>query len=321
MYRFCTYFDKNYLLQGVTLYRSLVANCTDFCLFVLCLDDDVYSIINQLQLENLVPISLHEVESWDERLLIAKGNHSQIEYYFTLSPILPLFLFDRFPAIDLITYLDADLYFYADPQPIFSDLGNRSIAIVAHKFPDHLKKHEINGRFNVQCQVFRRDEQGYKCLERWRDQCLSWCYDRLEGDKFADQKYLNEWPTLYDGLVILQHKGVGLAPWNWSSYRIELDEKQARIDGQPLIFYHFHGLKILSECLIIDGTAPFVRMTQKYLQWFYGEYIKELKSTIHWLSERDIQWSGSFFSDFRYGKTRLKVLLEGWLRRRLTKIC
>lgn len=288
---------------------------------MLCLDDATHSILSGLQQDNLIPIPLHEVESWDERLLVAKGNRSRIEYYFTLSPVLPLFLLDRFPDMDMITYLDADLYFYSDPKPIFDELGDRSLLIVGHRFPEHLKRLDINGRFNVQHQIFRNDEQGRDCLERWRNQCLEWCYDRPEDGKFADQKYLDEWPNIYDRLVILQHKGAGLAPWNWSRYRIEVDDDQARIDGQPLIFYHFHGLKFLSKCLIIDGTKNYGKMTEEYLQWFYGGYMRELESTIHWLADRGIKWSGLSYSDLRYGGSRLMVILKGWLRGRLTRIC
>ena len=322
MYHFCTYFDRNYLIRGLTLYRSLVMHCDDFRLYILCLDDEAYSLIVSLNQEKLVPIALIEMESWEKRLETAKKSRSLVEYFFTLSPIFPLFLFQRYPDIEMISYLDADLLFFSSPTPIFDELGDRSIMIIEHRFPPELKSLEISGRFNVQNQIFRNDAQGIACLNRWRDQCLEWCFDRFEDGKFADQKYLDEWPDLYDRLVILQHKGAGVAPWNWSQYSIEINQDTPLIDKQPLIFYHYHGLTILSNCLIIDGTTRYVKITNPYQKFFYGTYIKELKLTIQWLRDFGIQWPDlSSYSDPRLRRARWKLLLKGIFKRRVKLVC
>lgn len=287
MRHFCTYFDTNYLLRGLTLYRSLIATGVPFQLHVLALDDGVAGLIGQLALPNLHAFTLAELEQWVPALLTAKANRRLIEYYFTLTPQLPLFLFERDPEIDLITYLDADLYFYASPEPLFAELGSRSILVTPHRYPDHLKGHEVYGLFNVQYQSFRRDEAGLACLYRWRDQCLEWCYDRVEEGKYGDQKYLNEWPALYgDRLVILQHRGGGVAPWNWSSAPITLHKGRVTVGGDPLIFYHFHGVKIFNPYFISNGLADWGVMPRPLLRWFYVGYLRQLRATRTWLRQR-----------------------------------
>lgn len=143
MYHFCTYFDRNYLLRGLTLYRSLADTGCNFQLHVLALDDDVAQLIGQLALPNLHCFTLAELEEWAPSLLEAKGNRRLIEYYFTLTPQLPLYLFAHHPEIDLVTYLDADLYFYASPEPLFAELGDRSILITPHRYPERLKEQEV----------------------------------------------------------------------------------------------------------------------------------------------------------------------------------
>ena len=90
MYHFCTYFDSNYLIQGVTLYRSLLKHCKDFRFYVLCLDEETSEALDRLNEERIYTISIQEVEEWEPELLHAKENRSLVEYYFTLSPVLPL---------------------------------------------------------------------------------------------------------------------------------------------------------------------------------------------------------------------------------------
>lgn len=262
------------------MYRSLAASGCQFQLYVLALDEKTAELLEQLSWPNLNIIPLAALEAWAPDLLKAKKNRRLIEYYFTLTPQLPLVLFDKNPEIDLITYLDADLYFYQSPEPLFEELGKHSILITPHRYPPSLKSQEIYGLYNVQYQSFRRDKVGLACLYRWRDQCLDWCYDRIEDNKYGDQKYLDEWPDLYGGdLVILNHLGGGVAPWNWSSAPIARRGSQVTVGTDPLIFYHFHGVKVINPYFISNGLLDWGLMPRPMLRWFYAGYLRELRTT------------------------------------------
>jgi len=288
MYHFCTYFDSNYLLRGLTLYRSLRETGVEFQYYVLCLDQTCHDILLALNLPNIHPVQLAQVEQWDTQLATAKTNRSLIEYYFTLSPVFPLYVLEKWQHIDIITYVDADLYFYASPSPLFAELGEQSILVIEHRFPDYLKEKEKYGRFNVQYESFRRDAQGMACLQSWRDDCVDWCYDRLEEDRYADQKYLDRWPERYTRLVNVSHKGAGVAPWNWASYPMALQDGTLYIDDDALIFYHFHGVKILNACIISHGLSDFGLMPRHVRNWLYKGYIRELKNTATWLEKQGV---------------------------------
>lgn len=246
MRHFCTLFDSNYLLKGVAMLRTLKQHCPDAYVHVLCMDGQTREILEQLDLPQVNCLSLPEVE--DEALLAVKPGRSVAEYCWTLSPCLPWYVLQNNPDIDGITYLDADLYFYSPLQPLFDEIGGASIVIIEHRFPPELKHLEMNGRFCVEWVGFRRDEQGLACLASWREQCIEWCFHRLEEDRMGDQKYLDQWPGKYSCLHILQHPGAGIAPWNYSQYRFaEDDEGKSTVDGVPLIFYHFHQFQLLSN--------------------------------------------------------------------------
>jgi hypothetical protein len=240
---YCTYFDHRYANRGVALYRSLERTNPDFRLWVLCLTPECEAILSRLNLPRLTPVSMSAFEAGDDALARAKTTRSAIEYYFTCSPSLPLYVFRENADVDLVTYVDADLHFHESPEPLFEELGDGSIAIIAHRFPpgkEHLAK---AGIFNVGWVSFRRDQQGLACLSWWRERCLEWCYDRFEDGKFADQAYLDSWPSMFPGVRILEHKGANLAPWNIARYRVHWDGSRVLVDGQPLLFFHFHGLK------------------------------------------------------------------------------
>jgi len=274
MYYFCTYFDQNYLPRGLALYRSLREHCPEFKLWVLCLDAETYTVLSQRNLPDMHLITLEEFERDDTELLQAKQNRSVAEYYFTCTPSLPLFILNNVTEVDAITYLDADLYFFSDPKPIFEEIGDNSIAVIEHRFPSCLRDLASSGIFNVAWLYFKRDKEGFSCLALWRDQCNQWCYDRIEDGKFADQKYLDAWPTLFNNLIVLQHKGANLAPWNIENYNITSRNGSIWVDDQPLIFYHFHGIKHVLSKLYDSGLSAYrARLTSTLLNNVYLPYL------------------------------------------------
>jgi hypothetical protein len=243
---FCTLFDSSYLLKGVAMLRSLNQHCANAHIYVLCMDEQTESILNALDMPHVSCIALTKIE--DEALLKVKKTRSVAEYCWTLSPCLPWYIMDHYPEVDFITYVDADLLFYSSLQPLINEIGDSSIAIIEHRFPPRYKHLEVNGRFCVEWVSFRRDGQGMACLARWREQCIEWCFYRLEDERMGDQKYLDQWPNLYSKLHILQHLGAGVAPWNYSQYNFRCDAQGViTVDGLPLIFYHFHQFQLLAN--------------------------------------------------------------------------
>src|SRR6266550_3174276 len=92
---FCTLFDKNYLFKGLALYRSLEKWAGDFRLFVLCMDAESYDTLSRLALPKATLVRLDQFE--DDELRKAKSTRSLIEYYWTCTPSLPLYVMDRCP--------------------------------------------------------------------------------------------------------------------------------------------------------------------------------------------------------------------------------
>jgi hypothetical protein len=241
------------------------------------MDDTAYRILRALELPGINPISLEDFERNDQELQTAKINRSRIEYYFTCTPSLSLFVMNNWPEVDLITYLDADLFFFESPVTIFEEIGKASIAIMGHRFPSKLKHLELYGIYNVGWLTFRRDTDGIDCLNWWRDSCIEWCYDRTEDGRFADQKYLDDWPTRFQGVRVIEHKGANLAPWNVDNYKLSSAFEKVLVDDQPLIFFHFHRTKEVIPNLYTTGLSLYHANSSSLLRnTIFRPYIKSL---------------------------------------------
>jgi hypothetical protein len=196
---------------------------------------------------------------------------------------LPLYVFKHFPDVELISYVDADLFFTSSLEPIYAELSNKSILIIRHNFPQRFKWLERTGVFNVGFLSFRNDSHGLECLQIWREQCLDWCYDRVEEGRYADQKYLDVWPARFNGhLVVVRHKGANVAPWNWMNYSIRNVNGRVEIDGEPLIFFHFAGLKILNRWLCNPGLSYYGSSTFALRRYIYRPYLRALREARNW---------------------------------------
>ena len=275
---FCTYCDRGYLSRALTLYESLRQHCPSFTLWVLCFDPETLGTLRVSSLPNLVPIALEEFEKGDAQLLEAKTNRGVVEYYFTCTPSVLLYVLDKNPGIDVLSYLDADLFFFSDPAPIYDELRERSILITGHRFPEHLRFHEaVNGVYNVGLLAFRNDEVGRSALSWWRERCLEQCSDQASEGHFADQKYLDDWPVRFPSIVVLQHQGAGLAPWNVMRYELEAKKGQVFVDGEELVFYHFHNVKMVQPRLFDARLEVYGAQPNKVLMRnIYAPYLRVL---------------------------------------------
>lgn len=284
MRHYCTYFDRGFLAQGLALWRSLAAKDPESVLWVLALDDFTAEVLREVGGTRLRVVTLAEAEAGDAELAAAKANRSRVEYFFTLSPCWPRWLLAKQGAraeMDRITYVDADMFFFADPADIFEamDRAGASVLVTAHRFPEWLRRFERHGKYNVGILSFRNDAAGRECLDDWRARCLEWCHDRPEEGKYADQKYLDAWPErLGEALLVLPDTGVNLAPWNWAGCVIRGEAGDGvRIDGGPLVLFHFARFRpVRGEEWWQSGQLEYGVMPRSLRRMIYEPYARAL---------------------------------------------
>ncbi len=315
-YNFCTLFDSNYLTRGLALHESMVKYIPDFKLFIFAFDDRSHKILTKMKLKNTVVISLKEFEY--PRLLEVKPTRSVAEYCWTSTSSTVLYVLDRF-GVDNCTYIDADICFYSSPEPIFTEMGDKSILLTEHRYSPRYNKEVKSGRYCVQFVTFKNDERGRKALTWWRDRCLEWCYDRYEDGKFGDQLYLDDWTERFEGVHVMQHLGGGLAAWNVQQY--DFVEINGKLTGKELssgqqfdvIFYHYHYLRFFKGGKIELGRRV---LTKNVLDIFYKPYILTLDRLKREITTR---WPGFDPNGTRESKFRV-VTPAIYIMRKLTGV-
>jgi hypothetical protein len=255
--------------------RSLRKFDPEAKIFVLALDLYTERLLLSFNIHNVRVFSLNEIE--DHNVEVARSNRSVVEFYWTLSSVFTSYVYDYLSGnFASLTYLDSDIFFYASPQTIFSQLVDGSSCIITpHNFSKRLMDREVNGKFCVQWVTFVNNDVGRQILHDWRRDCLDWCYYRLEDGKMGDQKYLDYWPANYDGVVILKNIGVGVAPWNYEDLYFKKVDGSILVNGQTLIFYHFHQFTHI-------GLGRFDRISK-----FYSDYMR-VPEEVYGLYEAEI---------------------------------
>lgn len=286
-HRFVTYFDSHYAAKGIAMVESLLRHYPSVVVTVLCFDDAVRGIVGDWfggRIETIAQASLEKVEP---RLGPLRFSRSAWEFYATHKAVLMKYLVGRCEDGEILTYVDADTLFFSEPGLLFDEFGSASIGLSPHRYSRNMYDMEQYGLYNAGIGMWRNDANGRRCLADWTEQCLEWCEFKTTSDgRFMNQGYLTDWPARYQGVKVLVHPGVNLAPWNVGSHRIVGGRAGVRVDGQPVIFFHFSSLFHSAEGVWQTVYPRRVLNKRVVLQELYRPYLAMLEATSRKLRER-----------------------------------
>jgi len=273
----CTYFDFNFLPRGLALYYSIKRYHSDFKFYVLAFDNETYSYLSNLGEQNIVPISFDTYNSYFDTSFDRFADKKQ--YYFTATPNICIYLLEKYPSIDILLYLDADVYLFNSLDSLYKEFGGNSIGICPHNLhPVTRKIFKNHGIFNVGVNLFRNSEIGRKCLYDWKLDCETW-YKGKPGyhlEYFSDQIFLDSWPDRYSKVKIIENIGVDVAPWNAANYSFSKNQNEYFVNDYPLIIYHFSALKKVDHRKWNGNSIIYLSSIRGCLKDIYLNYIREI---------------------------------------------
>jgi len=282
MHHYCTLFDRNYLTRGLALHRSLRRHAREFTLHVLCLDAATEEALATLALPGVELVSLEALQDWDPDLRAVRGGRSLPEFYFTCKPFLLGYLLERAPRLERLSYLDSDLYFFADTACVERECAGSPIALTPHRFSAKNAGRKKYGNFNAGWLSVDGGVEARRFVEWWRNRCHEWCRTVVEEMRFGDQKYLDQVPALFPGTRILSHPGMNLGPWNILPGSVAQAAGGVTVSGQRLVFFHFHGIRRLYLDYYDCGLFEYgVALTPEIRNGIYRPYLAELSDCAH----------------------------------------
>jgi hypothetical protein len=262
------------------MHASLVRHCPDFHLYIFAFDNQSYDLLFKMNLKNSTIVSLREFE--DPALLDIKGGRTRGEYCWTCTPSIIRYVINTY-SVDSCTYVDSDLYFYSNPGVLIAEMGDASVSIIEHRYHPDYDQTVKSGKYCVQFMTFKNNKEGMDVLEWWRNACIDWCFNRFEDGKFGDQKYLDDWIVRFGKAVHeIRNVGAGVAPWNAKRFDVCMDKNKIFVSDRlesnkksQLVFYHFHGLKVLT-CRLIKMTFGGYELRGCF-DLIYYPYIDDMK--------------------------------------------
>jgi hypothetical protein len=270
---YCSIFDAAYVARALTLHASLLEANPHSHFAFMCLDDQSAQLLDELAPERatVVPYPRFGSAALDQ----VRASRSRGEFSWTCKPFALQYLARAMPGAAWLAYVDADAMFYGDPDTALPG-PQLHYVLTPHRFhPVFSAYGPTAGRFNAGYLAMRNTPEGRRAIEWWGERCLESCSSTVTDVTYADQRYLDQMPGLFPYGDESAHPGLNAAPWNIGNYSVTGAGRDVRLDGQPLLLYHFQALRLLNTWLV-DLYAGELRFDAAVRGLVYEPYLVRL---------------------------------------------
>ncbi|MBN1552046.1 glycosyltransferase, partial [bacterium] len=187
--------------------------------------------------------------------------HSVVELCTAVKAFFMLDLLER-PECDKAFYFDPDTAVFSKIDVLLDSLKSSSILLTPHqtepeKTLDAIIDNEIcslkHGVYNLGFLGVKSSSEGLRFARWWRDRLLHFCRADIPSGLFTDQRWIDLVPAFFTDIHILRHSGCNVCTWNMTHRRIEGNLSDGfKVNGQPLIFYHFSGFDSGAQETMLD---------------------------------------------------------------------
>lgn len=242
---YCTIASANYLPRVQVFLDSLRAHQPGAQVFVLlCETEEVCRrIAGETGFQFLSPAETCP-EHWQEMAF----QYDVIEFNTAMKPFLLEALLDK--GFDGVIYFDPDISIYSSLESLEQALASHDVVLTPHAchpvqddgctpaMADYLRA----GQFNLGFIGMAGSLNGRAMLAWWQQVCRDRCVFDPSYRLFVDQFWAAAFASFADRLCVLRDSGANVAYWNLFQRQLEISEAGWRVDGKPLLFFHFSGL-------------------------------------------------------------------------------
>lgn len=253
--------SNNYLPFAITLGKSIKEFLPGSRFIIGLVDrinsDIVYESLGDFEFLPCFKLGFAEFDSMLHSYNIIEFNTAVKPFYFE-------YLFNTYPDVDHIFYLDPDLVFYQSPELMNNEWGDAEILLTPNLIyaSDKPSTGELaslrHGMYNLGFIGLKRGEESYRLINWWEERLTIHCrIDKCNGI-FVDQKWIDLAPLFFDRIKYIKHPGWNMAWWNFNERNLLRNSESYSVNQSdiPLVFFHFSGFKPeksqLTERLVSD---------------------------------------------------------------------
>ncbi len=281
---YVTNFDSGYLSRAMVLAETFAQFCMEGKLYLFCMDNIAYAVMRELALPRTEAVPHDEFAS--SELAMLRPLRTVGEYCWTSKPFILEYALAKNPNAEWGVYLDTDMMVLGDLSAPLQAEVDLDALFTPHSLSREFQAFEGHvGRFNAGFAAFRSTNKGRDALREWKRLCVESVSFVPTAQRFADQKYLDIIAAHWRCEPTTPRPGLNAAPWNIGSYMISQDDKTVFVDGDPLLLYHFQGLRVLMDWLY-DLYVGMYRLPVPVKRAIYVPYIERLHRAERQLKSR-----------------------------------
>ena len=299
LHNYYSIYSSEYLHKGLVLYNSMKKYDREFRFYVICFDDTSKELLDKMNLENLISIRIKDIEAYDSEMASVRPCREDKTYTWLVKPVAALYLFDIYPDLDHLLWLDGDMEFKSDPQSIYDEWGDYSVLLTIEGFTDEYFKYSLlYGYYNTGLLGFKRDSNAFECLKYYREKLIVCNFDDYIGS-WNDQLYVTDWPQRFNNIGVVKNPGINLTPFI-TFYRNYHDKGwliNKRGDGyylhdSKITLYHYMAVKYINADEF-DLCRYVMDFNEEQIKHMYLAYLKSCRNVMEQIKLID---EGQYYS-------------------------
>ncbi len=296
--------SNNYFAQVKVLMKSMEISNPEWDRYFILVDeknDDIWNENNNFEKLSFKDVGIEDIQKMS-------FYYDVVELNTAVKPFAIDYLFNTLDY-DQVIYLDPDIYVYKKLDKIEEEFSKGMSIILTPHFIDELNDDGFlpdeqsvlaTGIFNLGFIAFQKSETSMKAIDWWMKKCRKKCVSEIEEGVYVDQKWINYFPSRYEGVYILKDYGYNVAYWNiWERHIEKKSDGEFYVNNYPLVFFHYSGINWNSDGNLFKYTERKLNEYYNTTKELVDNYKKDMIDAGH-EKYKCVMYGYNRFSDGRY---------------------
>ncbi len=276
--------SNNYLAYATVLGRSLKRHEPGAVFYIFLCDKKIAGIDYPSLADEVIA-----VETIEPAMQALSLKYNIIELNTCVKPRVMEYLLNE-RDFDKVIYLDPDVQVFHSLAFLETDLERANILLTPHIYTpiplDDKQPSEsvfLNyGLYNLGFIALRQHAETNRFLAWWKERTYAQGFIDVYNGIFVDQLPVNFVPLFFTGVVVLQDRGLNMAPWNLHERMLSLEDNRMIVNKTDwLKFYHFSSIVPGVQELPVFRYNRFTLHERPDLASLYNGYIEALQEAGH----------------------------------------